>query len=227
MLAADPAGSKLQLEMIRATASFDGPPVRFKFTVSGLAIYLDNFALIGLAKNDPLRRDRFMSVLHKGADLLFSVSNAVELTGPQGKSLEAVRSFLDDVGPHWFPVELDATEVVNRELVGTPSPASFMCKRFVQDYFAFQIAQCEPNTGRIISLSQDALGLGPLLDWVVPQRESIRKGSADLMRLSLIRSLNIETNSREIRSGWMRDSRHCRSIRRDLRFLHTPTFCGL
>src|SRR5271165_1868096 len=102
--------------MIAATTSMGGPPLTFNFTLSGLAIYLDNFAIIDLAKGDLLRRERFVSSLDKGADLLFSVSNLVELTGPQGKSRTAVRTFLDEIGPHWFPVELDATEVVNPEI---------------------------------------------------------------------------------------------------------------
>ena len=100
--------------MITIDAGTDGLPV-FNATTSGLAIYLDNFALISLAKGDPSRRQRFLDVVHTGADLLFSLTNAAEVTGPQGRSLEAVRTFLDQVGPHWFPVELDPFVVTKRE----------------------------------------------------------------------------------------------------------------
>jgi len=182
--------------MITATASIKGPPVRFDFTLTGLAVYLDNFALIGLAKGDPLRRQRFISALHRGADLLFSVSNVVELTGPQGKSLAAVRAFLDEIGPHWFPVELDATEVVNREVAGARLAASCISRRFVKDYFAFQMAKCAPNSGKVIDLSQDSLCLGPVLDWVGPQRKSICKGSAAL-DAALVKKISMHRNEFE------------------------------
>jgi hypothetical protein len=69
--------------MISLTANFNG--LKFNATVVGMALYLDNFALINLAKHDPIRRKRFLDVVHSGADLLFSVSNAVDLAGPQGR----------------------------------------------------------------------------------------------------------------------------------------------
>jgi hypothetical protein len=78
--------------MIRVTSSIDGAPLTFNATVSGLAIYLDNFSLIKLAKGDLSRRKRFFDALRLGADLLFSVTNAVDLAGPQGRSLDAVRA---------------------------------------------------------------------------------------------------------------------------------------
>jgi len=53
--------------------------------VEGVAIYLDNFAIIDLAKGDPARRARFVRAIRDGgAELLFSVGNAVELLGPEG-----------------------------------------------------------------------------------------------------------------------------------------------
>jgi hypothetical protein len=87
--------------MVSLTADFDG--LRFNVTVSGLAIYLDNYALIELAKHKPERRQRFLDVIHSGADLLFSVANAVDLAGPLGRSRDMLRRLLDDIGPHWYP----------------------------------------------------------------------------------------------------------------------------
>ena len=193
---------KLLFRMITATTNIDGPPVRFNAALTGLAVYLDNFALINLAKGDSLRRQRFISTLHRGADLLFSVSNVVELTGPQGKSLADVRAFLDEIGPHWFPVELDATEVVNREVAGARLPESCICTRFVKDYFAFQMAKCVPNSGRIINLSRDSLGLGAVLDWVGPQRKSICDGSAAL-DAALVKKITGYRNEFERNPAWL------------------------
>lgn len=49
---------------------------------------------------------------------MFSVANAAELTGFQDGSFREVRSFLEEIGPRWFPVELDPHMVVKRELSG-------------------------------------------------------------------------------------------------------------
>ena len=52
-------------------------------SVSGAVVYLDNWAVIELAKKDPSRRSRFIDIVHSGIDVLFSVTNAAELSGPQ------------------------------------------------------------------------------------------------------------------------------------------------
>ncbi|MEE9159866.1 MAG: hypothetical protein V3U60_15965 [Gammaproteobacteria bacterium] len=166
--------------MIRARSGIDGPPLIFTATVSGLAIYLDNFALISLAKGDPLRRKRFVDAVRTGSDLLFSVTNAAELTGPQGRSLEAVRTFLDQVGRHWFPVELDPFEVANRELKGATVAESCVSKDFMKQFFTDRTSGYSPDSGRVIDLSEHFFRLGAVLDWLGPQRESIRKGTATL-----------------------------------------------
>ncbi len=72
-------------------------------SVNGLTVFLDNFAIIDLAKRDPDRRRRFIATLNRGVDVLFSVSNAAELSGPQGDEIITIREFLDEIGTHWFP----------------------------------------------------------------------------------------------------------------------------
>ncbi|MGC2830094.1 MAG: hypothetical protein WB994_10680, partial [Candidatus Acidiferrum sp.] len=64
--------------MIRATSTTDGPPLTITAVVSGVAIYLDNWAVIDLAKGDPTRRHRFIDATRSGGDFLFSIANAVE-----------------------------------------------------------------------------------------------------------------------------------------------------
>lgn len=166
--------------MISATSSLDGSALTLNATVSGLAIYLDNFAMIDFASRDRSRRQRFILALQSRGDLLFSVSNAVDLTGPQGKSLEAVRAFLDEVGPHWVPVELNPFEVAERERNGAPPSQSCLSERFMKDSFVALIREYSPNSGRVINLSSNFFRLSVVLDWVVLQRESIRKGLVDL-----------------------------------------------
>lgn len=162
--------------MVGITANFDG--LKFNATVVGMALYLDNYAIINLAKHDPTRRKRFLDVIHSGADLLFSVSNAVDLAGPQGRSRDLVREFLNDIGPHWYPVELDATEVVKREISGAAPGESCLSKQFMKDYFADRLRRIEKSA--IVDVSKEFFRLGSVLDWVGQQRDSIQQGKNDL-----------------------------------------------
>ncbi|MGA7919201.1 MAG: hypothetical protein WCA38_05970 [Candidatus Acidiferrales bacterium] len=161
--------------MLRATATIDGFAVNA--VVKGLAVYLDNWAICDLAEGEPGRRARFIAALHSGADLLFSVSNAVDLTGPQGDSLDAVRSFLNEIGPCWTPVELDAKEVVDREQKGAMPSESCISKKFINDYFNVRIADYRIRPGKVIDMSDGFFALSAVLDWVGPQRDSIRRSS--------------------------------------------------
>jgi len=165
--------------MISATSNIDGPPITFNVTLRGLAIYLDTYALIHLAEHDLLLGKRLLPLFGNSLDLLFSVTNAAELAGSQGASFEAVKTFLNEIGPNWFPVELDAFEVVKRECNGARPGEACLSQGFLKDYFGRQAARYLPNTGSVIDF-QAALRLGPMLDWVVPQRDSILTSSAGM-----------------------------------------------
>lgn len=164
--------------MLRATSAVDGPPVEFTATVSGLAVYLDNWAVIDLAKGDASRRKRFIDSFCGGGDLLFSSANAAELSGPQGRSFEASKAFLDALGPHWVPVELNPFKVIEREVNGVSRTESCLSPDFMNAYFRNRTANDSPGSGRIIDLSPNFFSLGAVLDWVA-QSESIRKRSAE------------------------------------------------
>jgi two-component system, chemotaxis family, protein-glutamate methylesterase/glutaminase len=166
--------------VIRARADVDGPPLTFNASISGLAIYLDNFSVVRLATKDPSRRRRFLDVVHSGADLIFSLTNVAEVSGFQGRSLDEVRQFLDDIGPHWFPAELDPTKVTERELAGMRTEESFISIDFMKQYFASRTKDCLPASGKLIDLSEQFFRLGAVIDWVSPQRESIKKSTAAL-----------------------------------------------
>jgi hypothetical protein len=152
--------------MIRAISNTDGPPVTFESIVAGLAIYLDNWAVIDLAEGDPSRRIRFIQSLRVGGDLLFSVTNAAELAGQKGCSVDAVRTFLDEVGPHWFPVELEPIKVVRREQKGANWSESCIAHDFIQAYFSNRTAGYSASSRKIIDLSRDFFSLGAVVDWV-------------------------------------------------------------
>lgn len=172
-----PPACRLELygaAVITFTAS--GPRV----SVSGLAVYLDNWAVIELAKHDLTRRQRFVDAVCTGdVDLLFSVTNAAELIGPQGESRDAVRAFLDKIGPHWFPVLLSAIDAIARETQGDAPAKSCVADKFFLSYWAHRVRGYTPGSGKIIDMSE-IFRLGAMLDWLGPQRESIREGSAEL-----------------------------------------------
>lgn len=166
--------------MIRATSSIDGPAFKFNATVNGLAVYLDNWAVIDLAEGDSSRRKRFVDAVCTGGDLLFSVANAAQLAGPAGESVNIVRTFLDELGPHWFPVELNIAEVVEREQNGRSLAESCASETFLREYFRDRMTDYSPASGRIIDLSEKFFRLGAVLDWVCPQRDAICKSSAKM-----------------------------------------------
>lgn len=163
--------------MIRATSSLDAP-LMFTATVSGLAVYLDNWAIIDLAKGDPSRRQRFVAALCGHGDLLFSSANAAELIGPKGKSSDAVKSFLDQLGCHWVPVELNPFKIVEREQKGVGLAEACISPDFMQAYFRDRTAGYSPGSGKVIDLSEDFFRLGAVLDWVA-ESDRIPKRSAE------------------------------------------------
>lgn len=164
--------------MIRATANQNG--LTFNASLNGLVVYLDNWAIGDLAEENPSRRRRFIGAMRSGVDLLFSVTNAAELSGPQGKSAGAVRAFLDEIGPHWFPAKLDPTEVVKCEKNGESPGAVCIDQMFFKSYLADLM---RTDTGKVIGLSDDFFRLGPIMDSVGPQRESICRTSAQFDEL--------------------------------------------
>jgi hypothetical protein len=189
--------------MIEAVPSTTGLPLSVNATVSGLALYLDNFALIRLAKGEPSRRRRLVDSFHTGrVDLMFSITNAVDLTGPQGHSLNAIKSFLDEIGPHWFPVELDPRSAAERELQGADPTQSCVSVDFIKTYFAClfksHLVDCGPASTRL----DGSLSLGGVMGWLGPQRDSIRKSAEDLDS-SLINKIKEHRAKSEKDSRWL------------------------
>lgn len=181
--------------MIRATANANGSPFTLNASVSGPVVYLDNWAIYDLAEGDSSRRTRFIGAIRSGVELLFSVTNAAELSGPQGRSADAVKAFLDEIGPHWFPAKLDPTETIKLEIEGERPDKACIDENFFKSYVADRMRPYTPGCGRVIDLSGDFFRLGPLLDRVGPQRESIRERSANFdevfrNKMSMVREMS-------------------------------------
>jgi hypothetical protein len=144
----------------------------------GCPVYLDNWAIINLAKGCPSRRQRFVDALRQRGTLLFSWTNAIELAGPQGTSAEAVRNFLDSLGPHWVPVEMNPWTVVKREGAGLYAQAavseSFM-EAYTLERFASRQSACASDTS-----PEHFFRLGTVLDWVQKDRDSLGARTAEI-----------------------------------------------
>src|SRR6185369_16516530 len=116
-------------------------PFGLNATVGGFAVFLDLFAMKELARGDVARRKRFIATLDRGVEILFSVSNAAELSGPQGSSFREIRDFVDEIGPHWFPVELAPHLVLAREREGKTASECCFSGDFLKDYTRFRLAE--------------------------------------------------------------------------------------
>ncbi len=165
------AFARRERSVIRFTSE-DGNPVVVAEN-KGYGIYLDNDSLIDLATGDASRQKRFVDVLQANATLLFSWTNAIEVAGPQGASAEAVHAFLDSIGPHWVPLQLNPWEVMKREQAGLAAEA-VVSTTFMEAYFqrrAYDMAQA----GVVLDLGAKAFfQLGSVVDWVREHRDKIR-----------------------------------------------------
>ena len=160
--------------MIRITSEAGNPVIIAE--TKGYGIYLDNDSLIDLATGNASRQKRFVDALQAKATLLFSWANAIELAGPQGASAQAVRAFLDNIGPHWIPLQLNPWEVMKREEAGLATEAAVSVK-FMEVYFqrrAYDMAR----SSAVLDLTPAAFfRLGAVVDWVHEHRDQIRADS--------------------------------------------------
>lgn len=151
-------------------------------SVDGLAVFLDYFAIKHLAKDDPDRRRRFIATLGRGVDVMFCVSNAAELSGPQESSFHEIRAFLEEIDTHWFPVELDPVVCVEREArLQEPLMACFS-EDLLKVFTATRLKRSPEIelAGLPASLPSDFFRLGVFMDWLAPQRQDIMRRKAEM-----------------------------------------------
>jgi hypothetical protein len=159
--------------LLRATTS-ESAPLEIEATVKGVAVYLDTHSYIQLERN-ALLRHRFIATTRRGADVLFSLANAIELTGTQGESIDSMKKFLDELGEHWFPLEMNPEIVIKREQDGKTPPESCVAEEFLRRYI--MIRRADSPEKKLLDLSGNFFRLSLLLEgWVEPHRNSIRSG---------------------------------------------------
>lgn len=157
--------------MIQVVAK-NADKVTFRVSARRLPVYLDNWAIIALAKDRTGLRERFLNVLNRGADLLFSETSAAEIVGPTGASQDAVREFLGAIGPNWLPVEgLGLAGVMEREARGEGAN-SCISSSLLQRFYAGRSIQLYGEQ-RLDFVPPGFFDLGFFLDWLVPQKQDI------------------------------------------------------
>lgn len=165
--------------MIKALIGPDGAPT-FNASVNGVAVYLDNFAIKCLAKGDAHLRKRFLTACQTGTELLFSITNAVEIVGPQGASSAAIRALLDEVGPHWYPIEMNLHMVLDRESKGYEPGSCCFSDELLKAYFKSRTSEDVPRSGRVIDLSENFFKLGLFIDFLLQRREWFEQKRAEM-----------------------------------------------
>ena len=152
-------------------------PGRFQFrvTIRRFGVYLDNHSLIDLSKpTNAILRERFILSLHRGADLMFSPINAMEILGPQRqRSVDQVRSFLNEIGPYWFPIESSVMTVIEREAAGADTATACTCEWMIKKFFAAKNIH-DHGEQRVYLAGPEFFRLGFLLDWLPAQRATLQ-----------------------------------------------------
>jgi hypothetical protein len=187
--------------MIRAVCGSGGAPT-LESTVNGIPIYLDHFAIKVLAKGKPSLRQRFVAALHNGADLLFSIANGVEISGAKEDSALVIKAFLDELGPHWYPVDFNPQLVMEREKAGWDPSRCCFAEDLLRAFFADRTSEDRPGSGKVIDLSEQFFRLGLFVDWLRPQRDHLL-GQSRVFDTALSTGISKLRRKRKHAPGWL------------------------
>lgn len=111
------------------------------------------------------------------------------------------KSFLNELGAHWYPVELNVLEVVKREAEGASPSECCVSKQFMKDCIKIFV-RSYGDLEQIVNLSEDFFRLGPVMDWVASQRESIARGKAHFDEMLRTR-IRLQCDKRKSDPAWM------------------------
>ncbi|MFQ5911102.1 MAG: hypothetical protein ACE5IJ_10350, partial [Thermoplasmata archaeon] len=164
----------------------EAAPLMIRFTVNNdritcitelrdrVGVYLDNDSLFELSERDRTRQDRFIAAVERRATVLFSFTNAAELSGPQGESAKAVWAFLDRLGPRWVPLHMNPWTVVRREQQGL-GPSAPISEEFIEAYVRERMYDLSPKGTTVLDPSADKFfRLSAVAKWAFKDRKHIR-----------------------------------------------------
>ncbi|MFZ1008757.1 MAG: hypothetical protein WAN65_18105 [Candidatus Sulfotelmatobacter sp.] len=187
--------------MIRATI-ISGKPT-FVASVKSVAVYLDNWAVKTFAKNNPQLGERFIRAIRSGGDILFSTSHAIEALGPQDGSSDAFKSFLNQVGPHWYPIAGNIFAVLEREQRGMSRTDCAYGEELLTAYFQTNTASNLPGSGKVIDLSSESFfKFGNVIDFSKDKREYLLGKCAEFDRAILEYVTKLRVKSKK-KPAWL------------------------
>src|SRR5437667_12258679 len=93
------------------------------------SIYFDTWALTRFA-TDATYQTRFLNLFKDRGTLLFSLMNVVEIASYAVPQWPEMRSFLEKIGPHWFPLTIDPLGVIARQEPGENRLDAFAISEF-------------------------------------------------------------------------------------------------
>lgn len=166
--------------MMWVDAGPDGLPV-IVAKLEGLAVYLDNWAIIELANGDPKRRDRFVNALKSCGSLMFSFTNSIELGEAEHEPAKRVRTFLDEIGAHWIPIELNPWTVMDREIAGQTNPTPCISTLFIETFTQDRMFEQSPDGSKVVDLSpENFFTLTSVMKWANEKKDDTRKNTDEI-----------------------------------------------
>ena len=166
--------------MLSVDAGTDGLPVIIA-KLEGVAVYLDNWAIIELANGDAKLRERFVTALKACGSLLFSFTNSIELGEAEGEPANRVRTFLDEIGAHWIPIELNPWTVMDREMARQTQPTPCISMLFIEAFVKDRMYEQSPEGSKVVDLSpENFFKLTSVMKWANAKKEETRKSTDEI-----------------------------------------------
>lgn len=163
--------------MLTIEADGDGLPV-IVAKLEGVGVYLDNWAIIELGNGDARRRKRFVDSLRSCGSLLFSFTNSIELAEAEGEPATRVRAFLDEIGNHWIPLELNPFKVRDRENGQPGGTSPCVSTVFLETFMKDRLYELSPGGSKLVDLSPESFfKLTSVMTWSNEAKIEIRSGA--------------------------------------------------
>jgi hypothetical protein len=121
-------------------------------------IYLDNWALSDFSTEASWRK-QFLNLFEDRGTLAVSLMNVVEIASP-GKKRSDLRSFLEEIGPHWFPLTVSPFKVMQAQETGHHPESGCFSEAFLKDpRFLSKLCSGNRSLAHLIDLTEGPAGV--------------------------------------------------------------------
>ena len=134
-----------------------GPEYDFEVTAEPPLMYLDHWALRRMSENATLG-SRFLAAFRHRGTVMFSLMNVEEIARDASAArAQEIRRFLDQLGPHWVPMTIDAHRIMHAEETGRTPDGHHPCfsQAFLTDpKFALRLMRGDVSLAHVIDLTR-------------------------------------------------------------------------